>query len=79
MARDFSPDLDSFREAERVVCEKSQESRRSESAHDTRQREEGRTLSRLPEVQKSRPREVPSKEARTVLYGRYRAYDLRES
>ena len=71
MARDFSPDLDSFREAERVAREKSQESRRSEPAHDSRQREESRTLSRLPEVQESRPREVPPKETRTVLYDRY--------
>ncbi|MGC1105499.1 MAG: hypothetical protein WA876_03100 [Candidatus Acidiferrales bacterium] len=79
MARDFSPDLDSFREAERVAREKPQESRRSEPAHDSKQREESRTPSRLPEVQESRPREVPPKETRTVLYDRYRAYDLRES
>jgi hypothetical protein len=79
MARDFSPDLDSFREAERVAREKPQESRRSEPAHDSKQREESRTLSRLPKVQESRPREVPPKETRTVLYDRYRAYDLRES
>ena len=77
MARDFSPDLDSFREAERVARDKSQESR--QPAHDSRQREESRTLSRLPEVQESRPREVPPKETRTVLYDRYRAYNLRES
>ncbi|MGH9739192.1 MAG: helix-turn-helix domain-containing protein [Candidatus Acidiferrales bacterium] len=32
----------------------------------------------MPEVQESRPREVPPKETRTVLYDRYRAYDLRE-
>lgn len=79
MARDFSPDLDDFREAVREVREKSQESRRSAPAHDSRRRDEDRTLSRLPEVQESRPREVPPKEARTVLYERHRAYDLRES
>lgn len=79
MARDFSPDLDDFREAVREVSEKSQESRRSAPAHDSRQRDEDRTLSLLPEVQESRPREVPPKEVRTVLYDRYRAYDLRES
>ena len=79
MARDFSPDLDSFREIVRDVREKSQESRRSEPAHDSRHREESKTLSRLPEVQKSRPREVPPKDARAVLYDRYRAYELRES
>ena len=79
MARDFSPDVDDFREAVREVREKSQESRRSAPTHDSRQRDEDRTLSRLPEVQDSRPREVPPKEARTVLYDRYRAYDLRES
>ena len=79
MSRDFSPDLDTFREAVREVREKPQESRRSAPAQDSRQRDESRTLSRLPEVQESRPREVPPKEARTVLYDRYRAYDLRES
>lgn len=79
MARDFSPDLDDFREAVREVRENSQESRRSAPAHDSRRRDEDRTLSRLPEVQESRPREVPPKEERTVLYDRYRAYDLRES
>src|SRR5271163_853111 len=56
MARDFSPDLDDFREAVRDVREKPQESRRSEPARDSRQQDEGRTLSRLPEVQESRPR-----------------------
>ncbi len=79
MSRDFGPDLNTFREDVREVREKPQESRRSEPAQDSRQRDEGRTLSRLPEVQRSRPREVPPKEARTVLYDRYRAYDLRES
>lgn len=79
MARDFSPDLDDFREAVREVREKSQESRRSAPAHDSMRRDEDRTLSRLRELQESRPREVPPKEARTVLYDRYRAYDLRES
>lgn len=77
MARDFSPDLDSFREAEMVARDKSQESR--QPAHDSRQREKSRTLSRVPEVQESRPREVPPQETRTVLYDRYRAYNLRES
>ena len=79
MARDFSPDVDDFREAVREVREKSQESPRSAPAHDSRQRDEGRTLSWLPEVRESRPKEVPPTEARTVLYDRYRAYDLRES
>ncbi|HVB57138.1 MAG TPA: hypothetical protein VNE63_12000 [Candidatus Acidoferrales bacterium] len=79
MARDFSPNVDDFREAVREVREKSQESSRSAPAHDSKQRDEDRTLSRLPEVQKSRPRDVPPEEARTVLYDRYRAYDLRES
>lgn len=79
MSRDFGPDLDTFREVVREVREKPQESRRSAPAQDSRHRDEGRTLSRLPEVQQSRPREVPPKEARTVLYDRYRAYDLLES
>src|ERR671924_627486 len=79
MSRDFSPDLESSREVVREAREKPQETHRSEPGRASGQRDEGRTLSRLPEVQKSRPREVPSRESRTVLYDRYRSYDLRES
>jgi len=79
MSRDFSPDLDGFREVRREAREKPQESRRAETDRGSRQRDEARTLSRLPEVQEARPREVPAKEARTVLYDRYRVYDMRES
>lgn len=79
MSRDFSPDLDSFREVVRDTREKSHETGRSEPGRASRQRDEGRTLSRLPEVRETRPTEVPAKEVRTVLYDRYRGYDLRES
>lgn len=79
MARDFSPDLNDFREVVRDIREKSQESRQSSSTRGSRQWDEGGALSRLPEVRESRPKEAPPKDARTVLYDRYRAYDLRES
>ncbi len=79
MSRDFSRDLDDFREVVREAREKPQESRRAETDRGSRQRDEARTLSRLPELQESRPKEVPAEEVRTVLYDRYRAYDLRES
>jgi hypothetical protein len=69
MSRDFSPDLE--------TREETPESSRTERGRATSRRDEGRTL--VPEVREVRPREVPSKEARTVLYDRYRAYDLRES
>ena len=69
MSRDLSPDLE--------TREKSPESSQTERGRAARRRDEGRTLA--PEVREVRPREVPSKEARTVLYDRYRAYDLRES
>ena len=67
MSRDFSPDLDSFREVARETREKPPESSRTERGRASRQKEEDRDLSRLPEVQAARPREVPAKEARTVL------------
>ena len=79
MSRDFSPDLDSFREVARETREKPPESSRTERGRASRQKNEDRDLSRLPEVQEARPREVPAKEARTVLYDRYRGYELRES
>jgi hypothetical protein len=78
MSRDFSPDLDGFREVLREARENPQESPRREPARDSRQRDEARTLSRLPEVQTSPPRGAPSKDVR-VLYDRHRAYDMRES
>lgn len=79
MSRDFTPDLDSFRDVVRETREKPQESSRSERIGSSRQRDDGRTLSRPQEVQEARPRAVPEKETRAVLYDRYRAYDLRES
>lgn len=79
MSRDFSPDLDSFRDGVRETREKPQESRRSECTRASRQREDGTTLSRTEEMQEARPRTVPGKETRTVLYDRNRGYDLRES
>lgn len=79
MSRDFSLDLDSFRDGARETREKPQESNRSERTCPSRQRDNRKSLSRLEEVQEPNPRAVPTKEARAVLYGRYRAYDLRES
>lgn len=79
MSRDFSPDLESFRETVSETREKSPESSRTERGRASRQKDEYRNLSRLPEMQEARPREVPPKEARAVLYDRYRGYDLRES
>jgi len=79
MSRDFSPDLDRFREVARETWENPPESSRTECGRASRQKLEDSDLSRLPEVQEARPREVPAKETRTVLYDRYRGYQLRES
>jgi hypothetical protein len=79
MSRDVSPDLDSFRDVVRETRAKPLESSRSECTRASRQRDKGRTFSRIEEVQEARPRAVPEKETRTVLYDRHRAYDLRES
>jgi DNA-binding PadR family transcriptional regulator len=79
VSRDFSPDLDDFREVVREARKQPPESGRSEPGRTSRQRDGDRSPSRQPEVQETRPRGVPAKEARTVLYHRYRGYGLRES
>lgn len=79
MSRDLSPDLDSSREAVRDTREKPPESSRRGHGGASRQKDEDRTWSRPAEVQEVRPREVPAREARAVLYNRYRGYELRES
>jgi hypothetical protein len=79
MSRDFTPDFDDFREAARSPRESSR------PARDTRPRT-ARTREEIPppesrfrDVREPLPKEVPPRDARAVLYDRYRSYDLSES
>ncbi len=79
MSRDFTPDFDDFREAARSPRELPRPSRDTRPAT-TRTREEIPHLEpRFRDVREPRPREVPSRDSRAVLYDRYRGYELRES
>jgi hypothetical protein len=79
MSRDFTPDFDDFREAARSPRESSRPPR--DTRPDTaRTREEiPPPESRFRDVREPLPKEVPPRDARAVLYDRYRGYDLRES
>ena len=79
MSRDFTPDFDDFREAARSPRESSRPSRDTRPAT-TRTREEiPHPEPRFGDVREPRPKEVPPRDSRAVLYDRYRSYDLRES
>jgi hypothetical protein len=79
VSRDFTPDFDDFREAARSPRESARPSRDIRPAT-TRTREEiPHPEPRFRDVREPRPKEVPSRDSRAVLYDRYRGYDLRES
>jgi len=79
MSRDFTPDFDDFREASRSSRESPRPSRDTRPAT-TRTREEiPHPEPRFRDVREPRPKEVPPRDSRDVLYDRYRGYDLRES
>lgn len=79
MSRDFTPDLNEFREplpGPRESLRPSPDTRRStEGAKGETPRPAARSVS----VRETRPKDVPSRDSRAVLYDRYRGYDLRES
>ena len=79
MSRDFTPDLDDFREPARSPRESSRPP--SDTRPDLmRTREEiPHPEPRFRDVREPRQKEVPPRDARAVLYDRYRGYDLRES
>jgi hypothetical protein len=79
MSRDFAPDFGGFREPSPGPRESSHRSGNTRPAT-TRTREEiPRPEPRFQDVRESRPKEVPPRDSRAVLYDRYRGYDLRES
>src|ERR1051325_2043712 len=79
MSRDFTPDLNEFREpspSPREASRPSPDARRS--AERTRE-EIPPPESRFRDVREPFQKEVPPRDARAVLYDRYRGYNLRES
>lgn len=79
MSRDFTPDLDEFREPSRSPRELSLPWRDARPSSERTREETPRPESRTPHVREPRPKEVPPRDSRAVLYDRYRSYDLRES
>jgi hypothetical protein len=79
MSRDFTPDFDDFREAARSPRESSRPSRDTRSATTWTREEIPRPEPRFRDVREPRPKEVPPRDSRAVLYDRYQGYDLRES
>ena len=79
MSRDFTPDLNEFREPFPGPHESSRP-RRDTRPGTARTREEiPPPESRFRDVREPLQKEVPPRDARAVLYDRYRGYDLRES
>ena len=83
MSRDFTPDLNEFREQSSGHRESSRASpdarRRTERSRGETPGETPRPEARSVYVRELRPKDVPSRDSRAVLYDRYRGYDLRES
>jgi hypothetical protein len=79
MSRDFTPDFDDFREAARSLRESSRPPRDTRPGTARTREEIPPPESRFRDVREPLPKEVPPRDARAVLYDRYRGYDLRES
>jgi len=79
MSRDFTPDLNEFREPDRGPRESARPLPDATRSTERTRGETPRTEARSAYVRETRPKDVPSRDARAVLYDRYRGYDLRES
>jgi hypothetical protein len=79
MSRDFTPDFDDFREAAQSPRESSRPSSDTRAGATRPREESSRPEAWSRDVRQPRPKEVPSRDLRAVLYNRYRGYDLRES
>jgi DNA-binding MarR family transcriptional regulator len=79
MSRDFTPDFDEFREPSPGPCESSRPSPDARRSTERTRGEIPRPEARSAYVREPRPKDVPSRDSRAVLYDRYRGYDLRES
>lgn len=79
ISRDFTPDFDGFREAAQSPREWSGQSSDTRTCATTAREESLRPELRFREVREPRPKEVPPRDSRAVLYDRYRGYELHES
>src|SRR5467141_3649449 len=79
MSRDFTPDLNEFREPLPGPRESSRPTPEATRSTERTRGETSRPEARSAYVREPRPKDVPSKDSRAVLYDRYRGYDLRES
>ena len=79
MSRDFTPDFDEFREQSPGPRESSRPSPDARRSTERTRGETPRPEARSAYVRETRPKDVPSRDSRAVLYDRYRGYDLRES
>ena len=79
MSRDFTPDFDDFREAAQSPREPSRASSDTRAGATRTSEEVPHPEPRFRDVREPRPKEVPPRDSRAVLYDRYRGYELRES
>src|SRR5437016_11095902 len=79
MSRDFTPDLNEFRQPSPGPRESTRPSPDARRSTERTRAETPRTEARSAYVRESRQKDVPSRDSRAVLYDRYRGYDLRES
>lgn len=79
MSRDFTPDFDDFREAVRSTRESSRPSPDARRSTERTIEETPGPKARSLYVREPCPKDVPSRDARAVLYNRYRGYNLRQS
>src|SRR6266851_1391418 len=79
MSRDFTPDLNEFREPSPAPRESSRPSRDTRPSTARSREEIPPPEPRFRDVREPRQKEVPARDSRAVLYDRNRSYDLRES
>ena len=79
MSRDFTPDLNEFREPLPGPRESSRPSPDARRSTERTRGETARLEARSVYVREPRSKDVPSRDSRAVLYDRYRGYDLHES
>src|SRR5437879_3502411 len=79
MSRDFTPDLNEFREPSSHPRGSSRPSHDAATSSGRTREETPRPAARSMDVREPLSKEVPPRDSRAVLYDRYRGYDLRES
>src|SRR5467141_2596097 len=79
MSRDFTPDLNEFLEPSRGPRGSSRPTPDARRSTERTREKTPRPEARSVYVRELRPKDVPSRDSRAVLYDRYRGYELRES